>query len=30
MSDMQKRYSGAHKHVKREGYEKELIFSKIK
>jgi hypothetical protein len=30
MSDMQKRYSGAYKHVKREGYEKELIFSKIK
>lgn len=28
ISDIQKRYGGAYKHVKREGYQKELIFSK--
>tara|TARA_R100000908_G_C3745602_1_gene141040 strand:- start:61 stop:1737 length:1677 start_codon:yes stop_codon:yes gene_type:complete len=26
ISEMQKRYSGAHKHVKREGYQRELVF----
>ena len=29
ISEMQKKYSGAYKHVKREGYQKELVFKKI-
>tara|TARA_B100000519_G_scaffold160627_1_gene142558 strand:+ start:589 stop:2277 length:1689 start_codon:yes stop_codon:yes gene_type:complete len=29
ISEMQKKYSGAYKHVKREGYQKELVFNNV-